>query len=135
MSIKHITDLEVVNNEENITGEESILMVQDNQAKLVPMNMVKASNNEDASGSGMLIVDMSNDTDGTCSDKTIGDAVKEAVQTGTPFCFYMLDEYYFPTHCKINSTTSGDIWYHKLQVTCGSNTGIMKFYLDVTDKF
>lgn len=132
MSIKYLTDLEVVNNEENITGEESILMVQDNQAKLVPMNMVKAGA---GSGAGMLIVDMNDNTDGKCSDKTIGDAVKEAVQTGAPFCFYMLDEYYFPTHCKINSTTSGSIWYHKLQVTCGSNTGTMKFYLDVTDKF
>ena len=131
MSIKHITDLEVINNEENITGEESILMVQDNQAKLVPMNMVKAGA---GSCAGMLIVDMNDNTDGKCSDKTIGDAVKEAVQTGAPFCFYMLNEYFFPIHCKLQEETVPQVKYI-LVVTCGSSSGTMKFYLDVSDKF
>lgn len=136
MSIKYVTDLEVVNNEENITGEENILMVQDNQTKLVPMSLIKGAKEEDeeeSAGSGMLIVDMNEYTSGTCNDKAIGDAVKEAVQTGVPFCIYMLDQYFFPIYCKINSTTTaGNVWVHELRIQCGNN---MTFYFSVSDKF
>ena len=101
MSVKYITDLEIVNNEENIAGDESMLMVQGGEAKLVPMNFIKGS------GSEMLVVDIGNLDALSPEDVTVGDAVKEAVQNGQPICLYINDQYFYPVYCKIATTTSG----------------------------
>ena len=99
MSVKYITDLEIVASEENITGEENVLMVQDGTAKLIPMNMIKGS------GAEMLVVDVSDTTNVEFTDVTIGDAIREAVQNGQSICIYQNNTYMYPIYCKIVSGT------------------------------
>ena len=118
MSIKYINDLEVVTAEENITGEEKVLIVQDSVTKLVPMNLIKGSTSgsEDESidtnvGGGVLILDVSNYvTSGNIYlaptiDKSVGDTVKEAIQNGQIVCLYDEDTYLYPYMWKLTFTT------------------------------
>ena len=143
MSVKYITDLEIVASEENITGEENVLMVQDGTAKLVPMNMIKGS----GGSGGALVIDLSEAiTIGNTLDVTdvqYGDTIKEAIQNGELVYVYRNDTYsivlyaYVYTNTNLSKTDAG---YQKLVLTCyttgtsgGLGLNVINLYLTYTE--
>jgi hypothetical protein len=92
-NIKKINELEVIDNEENITGTENVLVEKDGTAKLVPMNMIKASSGGGAAGG--YVIDMTSD-EYRPNDTAYGDAILELIRNGTPITVYTASGHYSP---------------------------------------
>ena len=117
MAIRPITDLEVIDIDTEITGSENVLIEKNGVAKLVPMNMIKASG--DGISGGYVIDTTADDFEANCSDTAYGDAILELVRNGTP-----LSVYYLPDSS--SSSAVEDISYYSIVTGCIIVDGIDK---------